>query len=616
MSDFNKKDLELIYDQLNEGRVQKALQLIHGFEQEKSFTKKDKLNFLFIKAFAYHMAGSFKKSLKNAENLYMESKRIDYILGMANARLIEVFSTWHMDFSISYSDKVWGKLRSLILEADNLIESISDESQKGVDHSKAWLNVAKGLSYYELGKNDLSLKHCNKALELYEKEKSLTVYIPFNLVVIGANYQSKSEYDLALKHLNRSLKLYKGSSALINQHKGNSYRFLGQIYKDQGKWDLARDNFLQALENGTKAKEAFVIHAGWIYIWLIQLALNKKSIDEAQVYLEQFNEYNTMHNNVIDHLYHISKARVLKETMKIQNLAEAERLLEQVLETSTSNLYYYIELITIINLCNIYFIELRINEDVEILNKIEKLITRLLKFAEEKGTNFILASTKLLQGKLALIQLKIDKARQFLTEAQKLADKQGMHRLAYSISKEHDKLLEQIKTWEILKERNAPMRERMELAPIEGSMDHILEKGALEQPEFVDEEPVLLIVMTRDGVAHFTYSFIEEWDSDWLFSSFISAFDTFSAQLFAESIDRIKIGKNIILINPIEPFLVIYVIKGESYLGLQKLNRFSNAIKNDEEIWKTFNRALKTGEVLEFNNPPSLGEVVNEIFTK
>ncbi|MFW9824295.1 MAG: hypothetical protein ACFFE4_15235 [Candidatus Thorarchaeota archaeon] len=100
----------------------------------------------------------------------------------------------------------------------------------------------------------------------------------------------------------------------------------------------------------------------------------------------------------------------------------------------------------------------------------------------------------------------------------------------------------------------------------------------------VDEEPIVLLIMDKSGISYFNHSFIENWDFDWLFSSFMSAFDTFSSEVFAESIDRIIIGENLILINPIESFLICYVIKGQSYPGLQKLNRFSNAIKENTEI--------------------------------
>jgi hypothetical protein len=96
----------------------------------------------------------------------------------------------------------------------------------------------------------------------------------------------------------------------------------------------------------------------------------------------------------------------------------------------------------------------------------------------------------------------------------------------------------------------------------------------------------------------------------------MSAFETFSSEVFSESIDRIKIGENLILINPLESLLVCYVVKGQSYPALQKLHRFSDAIKWNTEIRESLNRALQTGEVLELDNPPSLGDVVNENFTQ
>ena len=44
---------------------------------------------------------------------------------------------------------------------------------------------------------------------------------------------------------------------------------------------------------------------------------------------------------------------------------------------------------------------------------------------------------------------------------------------------------------------------------------------------------------------------------------------------------------------------------------LKKLNRFSDAIKNNTEIWESLKRAVKTSEVLELDKPQFLGNVVN-----
>ncbi|MFW9895894.1 MAG: hypothetical protein ACFFD7_08840, partial [Candidatus Thorarchaeota archaeon] len=252
----------------------------------------------------------------------------------------------------------------------------------------------------------------------------------------------------------------------------------------------------------------------------------------------------------------------------------------------------------------------------EVLEEINPLIEQLLKYAKEQNLYGSLAEAKLLQAKLALIEMNFEEAQHLLTQAQRLAELYGLNYLAQKISSEHDNYLEKLSEWKILKEKDAPMAERLELASVDGVIERLLGKRAIEPPELVEEEPIVLLIMDKSGISYFNYSFRENWDFDTLFSSFMSAFDSFSSEVFAESIDRIKIGENLILINPVEPFLVCYVIKGQSYPGLQKLNRFSKAIKENTEIWESLTKAVQTGEVLDISKPQVLGNIVNEIFSK
>ena len=242
------------------------------------------------------------------------------------------------------------------------------------------------------------------------------------------------------------------------------------------------------------------------------------------------------------------------------------------------------------------------------------LIEKLLNYAKEQNIYSSLAEAKLLQAKIALIQMKFEEVQQLLTQAQRIAELYGLNHLAQRISNEHDNYLERIGEWNNLKEKDAPMAERLELASVDGILERLQGKSAIEPPEMDDEEPIVLLIMDKTGITYFSYSFIENWDFDSIFSSFMSAFNSFSAEIFSESIDRIKIGENLILINPIESFLVCYIIKGQSYHGLQKLNRFSNAVKDDTEIWHMLNNAVQTGEALALNKPQSLGNIVNKIF--
>jgi hypothetical protein len=142
-------------------------------------------------------------------------------------------------------------------------------------------------------------------------------------------------------------------------------------------------------------------------------------------------------------------------------------------------------------------------------------------------------------------------------------------------------------------------------------IDRLKGKRAVEPPELVNEEPILLLIMDNSGVTYFNHVFIADWDHSDLFSSFMSAFNTFMDEIFSNSIDRIKVKENTILINPVEDFLVCYVIKGQSYPALQKLTKFTEAIRENSEIWQALNKSVKTSEMLKLDKTPALKTVIN-----
>ncbi|MHA2326335.1 MAG: hypothetical protein ACXACB_13095, partial [Promethearchaeota archaeon] len=200
--------------------------------------------------------------------------------------------------------------------------------------------------------------------------------------------------------------------------------------------------------------------------------------------------------------------------------------------------------------------------------------------------------------------------------AQHIAEDHGLNLLAQKISRVHDTILSQINEWDNLVKENAPMADRIELASIDGVINRLQGKQAVNPPELADEEPILLLIMDNSGAAYFNYPFEVNWDHSDLFSSFLSAFNTFSDEIFSNSIDRIKIKENTILINSVESFLVCYVIKGQSYSALQKLTKFANSVRENDEIWQALNKSVKTGEMLELDKPSVLKTVIDEIFTQ
>ncbi|MHA2323908.1 MAG: hypothetical protein ACXACB_00800, partial [Promethearchaeota archaeon] len=347
-------------------------------------------------------------------------------------------------------------------------------------------------------------------------------------------------------------------------------------------------------------------------IYLILVNIEKNALEEAQEYLNQLKKLrNENESKLLNHGYLLAKAYFLKCKSGSRIRAKAERLLKQVAQDES---YPPIKMNSLIYLCEFYLEEVTFFEDIDLIKEFNPILIQLLKISEEQKMYGTLAEAKLLQAKLSLIQMNLEEAQRLLTQAQRVAELYGLNLIAQKISIEHDNYLEKLGEWESFKERDAPVSERLKLASVDKVLERLQGKRALEPPELLEEEPIVLLIIDKSGISYFNYSFKEGWDFDWLFSSFMSAFETFSSEVFSESIDRIKIGENLILINPVESFLVCYIIKGQSYPGLQKLNRFSKAIKDDNEIWETLSRAVKTGEVLELNKPGSLGIIVKEIF--
>jgi len=55
--------------------------------------------------------------------------------------------------------------------------------------------------------------------------------------------------------------------------------------------------------------------------------------------------------------------------------------------------------------------------------------------------------------------MNIEEAKQFLTQAQQIAEMHSLNLLAIKISSEHENLLEQLNIWHQIKKKNTPISE-------------------------------------------------------------------------------------------------------------------------------------------------------------
>jgi len=579
--------LERVLDYLNEAEY-----LLNSLtDVSPNFISRQKANILFRKAWAHFFDGNRDGAIEDAlECLDLQEK-----LGNKN----EVAHTLHTLGHIYLFSNEFDLAVDYVSRGLRIFEEIGDP-------------IGGALILNKLGRISFVKGDLNKALAYCKKSLSTR---PINALVKYNNYTLLGDIYHATGELDRALRYYKRILSFAEQFSGtgidiNTKILIGTIYVTKREYELAIDILKSGLMVAREVNNPIAITSSLLGLMLIYHQMDLR--EEFKQCLDQLNEYPEKFKfRVISNGYRIGKAWLLLKSGRSHNRAKAEKLLKQAVQEATNPIIYHYAMS---ELCEFYLEELHLFNDPEILEELNPLTIQLLNYAKERNLYGTLTEAKLLQAKLALIQMKFEEAQLLLTQAQRVAELHGLNHMAQKISSEYDNYLEKLNEWKNLKAKDAPIAERLELASVEGVIERLQGRRVIDPPDLIDEEPILLLIMDNSGATYFSHTFAEELAYSDLFSSVMSAFNTIMDEIFSNSIDRIKVKENTILINPVESFLVCYVIKGQSYPGLQKLSHFSKAISEDTEIWKMLNKAVQTGEVLELEKPQSLGIIVNEIF--
>ncbi|MHA2088083.1 MAG: tetratricopeptide repeat protein, partial [Promethearchaeota archaeon] len=587
MSKSISLEIERAWDLLNEGKVSKlkeTLKLIDEIENIENLKPEEKLTCSYLKGLAMMGLYRLEESIRIGEQLDKESKVLNKPLFSIDAL--------YLKFCALYTYGMWPFIVEDINNCEMLLKSVTQEPTSETEPREATFYYLKGYLHNFKGEFDLAIELQKKSLAIYERYSHYSFMIPNCLEIMGEIYEGKGELEMALNSHKNALELSEGKNMLIILS-ALSFYYIGKIYYQQGKLDQAIEFLkkdMNILENIDTLLGINLPHySGLVYDILIRIYLDKNSIDVAREYMARFQKYN-IEKKIPSFIFYLSKARLLISSNRTRDRADAERELRKIIESSGEKSKFYslsfspVYTPALIELSDLYFEEYKTTHNSEILEEIQPLIKKLLKESKRVNSYSLQAHTYLLQAKLSLLDMNIGDARRNITKAQRIAEGHGLQLLARSISIEHDKLLEYLDKLKSTKESDVLISERVDIASLSTIIERMQGKRTLDPPEMIDEEPFLLLIIGQDGITYFSHPFMEDWDFDDLFGSFMSAFNKFSSEIFEKSIDRIKIDENLILIKPVKPFLVCYVIKGQSYPALQKLNRFSDAIKWKPDI--------------------------------
>ncbi|MFX1420660.1 MAG: tetratricopeptide repeat protein, partial [Promethearchaeota archaeon] len=632
LSQLNQlKRAEQLFD---EGKFDEALEIFNDWSQFEGLSHQQKKYYQFLKGMILSYQHNTEEVIKFGEQVLKEGqKHNDYLQAFDGSYFI-IFG------------KIFAEYEGKIGDADKLLEKleasfrhISNISNKILVQREARLNLLKGHIYKNKGNLDLAEKciewvfgakrelgnsfeivwanhllgqimflaksKTNLAMKYFKKAMALAKEIKFNHYWIAIShgfcaliYSSIGELDNSLKHYMKASKLTKGFKSIYMD--AMLLNNLGVLYCQKGEYDLS----LEYLEKSLSIFEIQSVGVENCLDSLIYVALEKGDTKLAQKYFQRLeNMYNQTKLSHVELIYRYNKALMLKRSSRIRDKAKAEELFKQLVNTTTLSFEVIID--ANIQLCGLFLWEFSINNDNEVLDELKHYIDKLLTIAEKSHSYLVFSETFILQAKLSLVNYDIKAARRFLTQAQKIAEKYGIKRLAMKISHEHDELIKKLKMWEKLKESGASISERWELAGLNQKIENIVRRRMIETPKILEEEPVSIFIITEGGSPLFSHSFIDQKSFEsHLFGGFLTTVDYFIREIFSEGLEQAIFGEYTLLMRFISPFFITYIFKGDSYYAHQKINYFMEHIQKEEDIWQKLLKSFQVNQSIKVKDIP------------
>ncbi len=446
------KELIQLKKLMDQGEIKKAFQKVLELEKKSDLSAKELISCKLLKANLLYMLGEYLDAIKNAGDIFQESKKQGDLLSSFDALTIQAHGHSMMG-NVSQSEDI-------IKQAEELFKKIKETFTIDLRERESFLVRVKAINCTWKSEVHRSLEFNKRAFEL-AKDTGNKHLISASLNNIACMYLLMKEYDKAISYAKEAVK--------VNYEPTLSYPL------------------------GT----------------LIEILISKGDIKEAKVYFEHLGELKEKLDtkSYKDH-YRYTNALLLKSSLRARDRIKSEDIFKELASDKTNTQETRIG--ALISLCDLFLIELRITNNPEIIDEIQPYIQELLNFVERQHLYLILAETYLLQAKLSLLTVDIKKAKRFLTQAQKIAERFEHKELVERIADEHSKLLKQSDIWEKLKEMGASMDERIKLARLNEQIEEIVEKRTM-LPAFVTEEKVAIskekkiCLVCRGEVLRFSY---------------------------------------------------------------------------------------------------------------
>ncbi|MFX0125951.1 MAG: tetratricopeptide repeat protein, partial [Candidatus Hodarchaeota archaeon] len=368
-----------------------------------------------------------KADLLNAIGIVYASKSendsaLDYLL-----KSLVIFEKLGNKSQITKITNNIGMLYWLKGELDQALEyfqqSLALSEESGNKRYIATLLSNIGLIYRHKGELNSALSYFKKGLEIYRELKSkselTTFYNNIGLILI-----MRGELEEASDYFEKGLVISKELED--KQELATCMNNIGNVYHVKGDMKAAILHYKESLslyeEIGSNINTCRML-----YLLILSLVI-EGSVKEADLYLKKLQKINENEDNkIISQAYRLGKAILLRASDRIITRAEAQSLFLEITREEIINFEF--SFYSVISLCDLLLLELRITGNEEVLQEIKIIIAQFLEIAEKQHTSYWLIQIYWIQSKLALLELDMERSQRFLIQAQTLSEEKGLQML-------------------------------------------------------------------------------------------------------------------------------------------------------------------------------------------
>jgi tetratricopeptide (TPR) repeat protein len=345
---------------------------------------------------------------------------------------------------------------------DNFNTALELSKKLNIKPYSATISQNLGLINLDQGEIAASRSNFETSLQIFEELDNRTSMAKV-LMNLSGILEVLGELDIALDHLNRSLEIYQDIDS--KDEIAYVYNNMGNIYKAKGDTDKALNYFNDSIEIFQSSGNILAL-INPLY-GAIDVCMLAKKPGEAQGYLNTLEDINEQleDNKSAEHMYKISKAKILVESDRVVQRAEAQKLFTEISDDEITSAQYTTE--AMLRLGGLLLQELKLSASEDALSEFKALIDRLDKITRSKEnislTQYpVMVQVLLLRSKLALIDLKVEEAQSILNDAYDLANEHGLTQLASIVDMERDINKKELMKYKKMVETNASLYERLQ----------------------------------------------------------------------------------------------------------------------------------------------------------